>query len=58
MGSGVANASFDDSGFEPDYDADANTKVQSGVLVKSGVLLKDNSAMSAREKNRMYQSIN
>ncbi len=43
MGSGVANASLDDSAFEPDYDADANTKVRSGVLVKSGVLQKDGS---------------
>lgn len=30
MGSGVANASFDDSQFESDYDADV--KVKSGVL--------------------------
>ena len=31
MGSGVANASIDDSQFESDYDADV--KVKSGVLV-------------------------
>ena len=37
VGSGVANASFDDSAFEPDYDAGANEKVRSGVLLKSGV---------------------
>ena len=46
MGSGVANASFEDSAFEADYDADANTKVRSGLLAKSGVLKKDNSTLS------------